>query len=147
MRKKRVMNKELTDEDIEGEGNDKDELEREMAKPTGNAEKIVKGKGKKRKHAKAEVMEDIMTKAMKTVTDGLKESEKMYVELEEKHMEFEERKKQKDREFQKEMMKMLVSRCLPLTLPNILCTNRSPRNQYISILVMGCYSCEHIMNH
>ena len=42
-----------------------------------------------------------MIKAMKTATDGLKESEKMYVELEEKHMEFEERMKQKDQEFQK----------------------------------------------
>ena len=51
-----------------------------------------------------------MTKAMKTATDGLKESEKMYVELEEKHMKFEERMKQKDQEFQKDMMKMLVSR-------------------------------------
>ena len=49
-----------------------------------------------------------MTKAMKRVTDGLKESEKMYVELEEKHMEFEERMKEKDREFQKEMLTMLV---------------------------------------
>ena len=54
-----------------------------------------------------------MTKAMKTVTDGLKESEKMYVELEEKHMEFEERMKQKDQEFQKKMMKMLVSHLPP----------------------------------
>jgi len=57
-----------------------------------------------------------MTKAMKTVTDGLKESELMYVELEEKQMEFEERMKEKDWEFQKEMLTMLVS-YLPLPNP------------------------------
>ena len=92
---------------------EEDESLKETKSSNSVAEKstsIVKGKGKKRKRAKAEVMEDIMTKAMKTMTDGLKESEKMFVKLEEKHMQFEERMKERDREFQKEMMKMLISR-------------------------------------
>lgn len=116
--------KDLTDEDNKREEDDKEELERETAKPIGNlkVEKIVKGKGRKRKCAKKEIMEEVMTKAMKTVTVELKESEKMFVELEEKHMKFEERMKDKDREFQKEMMVMLVSH-LPLPNPTQYRTN------------------------
>jgi len=74
---------------------------------------IGKGKGKKQKRAKAEVMEDIMAKAMKTMTDGIKESEKMFIDLEEKHMKFEEKMKERDHKFQKEMMKMVMSRFTP----------------------------------
>ena len=58
-------------------------------------------------------MEEIVTKAMRTVTDGLKESEKMHAQLEERHMEFEEKMKEKSIDFQKEMMKLLVSRLAP----------------------------------
>ena len=47
-------------------------------------------KGKKRKRAKAEIMEEVMTKTMKTVTDEFKETEKMMLGLEERQMEFEE---------------------------------------------------------
>jgi len=39
-------------------------------------------------------MEDIIAKAMKTMTDRFKESEKMFIDLEEKHMQFEERMKE-----------------------------------------------------
>ena len=74
-------------------------------------------KGKKRKRAKAEVMEEVMTKTMKTVTDGFKETEKMMLGLEERQMAFEERMRKQDREFQMEMMKMLVSR-LPSPNPS-----------------------------
>jgi len=69
--------KEITD-DNGGEEEGKDEFGKKTGSTVG-----VKGKGKKRKHTKAEVMEDMMTKAMKTMTDGLKESEKMFVDLEE----------------------------------------------------------------
>ena len=68
----------------------------------------IKGKVK-RKRAKAEKMEEVMTKTLKTVTDGFKETE-MMIELEEKQMKFEERMRKQDREFQMEMMKMIVSR-------------------------------------
>jgi len=51
-------------------------------------------------------MEEVVTKAMKTVTEGIKELEKMLVELKEKQMQFEERIRQKDREFHVEMMRM-----------------------------------------
>ena len=44
----------------------------------------VEIKGKKRKQSKGEVLEDAMTKVMKTMTDGLRSSDKMFMELEEK---------------------------------------------------------------
>jgi len=75
--------------------------------------KCVVIKGKKRKSAKAKIMEEVVTKAMKTVTEGFNESEKMLLELEEKKMLFEERMKQKDREFHMEIMKMFAGRSPP----------------------------------
>ena len=45
-----------------------------------------------------------MTKAMKTVTDTLKETEKMFVELEERQMAFEERLRNQDRVFQMQIV-------------------------------------------
>jgi len=78
-------NKVITDDNV-GEDDGKDEFGKETGSTVG-----VKGKGKKRKRTKIEVMEGIMTKAMKTMTNGLKESEKMFVDLEEKYMKFEEK--------------------------------------------------------
>lgn len=45
---------------------------------------------------------------MKIVTNGFKETEKIIVELEERQMEFKERIRKQDCEFQMEMMKMLA---------------------------------------
>ena len=53
-------------------------------------------KGKKRKRSKGEVLEDVMSKVMKTMTDGLKSSVKMFTELEEKRMKFEEQQRKED---------------------------------------------------
>ena len=41
-------------------------------------------KGKKRKRSKGEVLENVMIKVVKTMTDGMKSSDKMFTELEEK---------------------------------------------------------------
>lgn len=65
-------------------------------------------KGKKRRRNKEEIIEEVITKAMKTVTDGLKESEKMFLEMEDRQMKFEERMREKDREFQMEMTRMMA---------------------------------------
>lgn len=65
-------------------------------------------KEKKRKRSKGEVVEDVMSKVMKTVTEGLKESDKMLMELEEKRMKFEEQQKREERQFQLQMMQILV---------------------------------------
>ena len=48
-----------------------------------------------------------MSKVMKTMTDGLKSSDKMFTEMEEKRMKFEEQQRKEDREFQLKMMQML----------------------------------------
>jgi len=52
------------------------------------------------------VCEDVMMKAMKVMTDGLKESDKMFIQLEEKRMEFEERQRREERELKLRMVQM-----------------------------------------
>ena len=54
-------------------------------------------KGNKRKRSKGEVIEDVMSKVMISVAEGLKESVKMFLELEEKRMKFEEQQKREER--------------------------------------------------
>ena len=51
-------------------------------------------KGKKRKRSKGEVMEGVALKVMKSVTDGLRESDKLFLEIE-KRLKFEEQKRRK----------------------------------------------------
>ena len=74
----------LDDEDKEDEVESKDTgIEEEYDEPLKETKglssapdksmNIRKGKGKKWRHAKTEVMEDIMAKAMKTMTDRIKE--------------------------------------------------------------------------
>ena len=41
-------------------------------------------KGKKRKQSKGEILEDVMTKMVKMMSDGLKSSDRMFMEMEEK---------------------------------------------------------------
>ena len=53
-------------------------------------------------------MEGVALKVMKSVTDGLRESDKMFLELEEKRMKFEEQQRREERQFQLQMMQMLV---------------------------------------
>lgn len=65
-------------------------------------------KGKKRKRSKGEVMEEVLSNVMKTITEGLKESDRMFLELEEKRMKFEEQQKKEERQFQLQMMQLLV---------------------------------------
>ena len=90
---------------------------------------IIKSKVK-RKRAKAEIMEEVMTKILKTVTDGFKETDKMMVELEEKQMKFEERMRKQYREFQMEM-KMIAICHHPIKV-SIPCTNHTIRKSGVS---------------
>ena len=66
-------------------------------------------KGKKRKRSKGEMLEDVMTKAMKVMTDGLRDSDRMFTELEEKRLKFEEQQRREEREFQLRMIQMMQS--------------------------------------
>ena len=54
------------------------------------------------------MFEEIASKVMKTVTDGLREADKMFIELEEKRMEFEAQQKREERQFQLHLAQMLV---------------------------------------
>ena len=51
-------------------------------------------KGKKQKRSKGEILEDFMTKVVKTMSDGLKSSNRMFMKMEEKRLKFEEREHQ-----------------------------------------------------
>ena len=53
-------------------------------------------------------MEAVVMKVMKTVTESLKENDKMFVELEVKRMKSEEQQKREERQFQLQMMQMLL---------------------------------------
>ena len=64
-------------------------------------------KPKKCKRSKGEIMEDVMVKVMKIVTDSIKSSDKMFSELEEKRLKFEEQQKREERDFQLKMFQML----------------------------------------
>ena len=67
-------------------------------------------KGKKRKRSKGELLEDAMTKAMKIMTDGLGDSDKMFIDLEEKRMKFEENQRSEECEFKLQMVQMFQGR-------------------------------------
>ena len=81
-------------------------------------------KGKKRKRTKGEVMEDVASKLVKTITEGLKESDRMFLELEEKRMKYEEQQKREERQFQLQIMQLLVGSNLPA------CHSSQPPAQY-----------------
>ena len=74
-------------------------------------------KGKKRKRSKGEVIEDALSKVEKTITEGLKESDKMFVELDEERMKVEEQQKRENRQFQLQMMQLHASRICLSTSP------------------------------
>ena len=67
-------------------------------------------KGKKRKRTKDEKIEAVMTKVVKEVVDAQKQSDKMFLEMEEKRMKYEADQRKEEREFQLRMMSMLVGR-------------------------------------
>ena len=48
-----------------------------------------------------------LTKVVKIMSDGLRNSNKMFLELEEKTLKFEEQQKREEREFQLKMVQML----------------------------------------
>ena len=63
---------------------------------------------------------------MKTVTDTLKETEKMFIELEQRQMAFEEHLRNQDWDFHMQIVRMLVGHhpiLVPLTKVSIVCIN------------------------
>lgn len=55
-----------------------------------------------------DAFEEVVSKVMKTVTDGLRETDKMFLELEEKRMEHEAQQKREERQFQLQLAQMLI---------------------------------------
>ena len=54
-----------------------------------------------------------LSKVGKTITEGLKASDKMFLELEERRMKFEELQKREDRRFHLQMMQLLIGSAHP----------------------------------
>ena len=68
------------------------------------------GIGKKRKRTKDERVEAVLNKVVKEVVEAQRESDKMFLELEEKRMNHEANQRREEREFQLRMMSMLLAR-------------------------------------
>lgn len=64
-------------------------------------------KGKKRKRTKEEKIEAVLTSVVKEVVDAQQQSDRMFLELEEKRMKFEADQRKQEHEFQLQMMSML----------------------------------------
>ena len=60
------------------------------------------------------MIDDLVWKVVNTMLEGLKESDKTFLELEEKRMKFEEQQKREERQFQ---MQVLVASAPPRSLP------------------------------
>ena len=73
--------------------------------------KRTEQKKEKKRRNKGEVLDDIIIimKMMKVMTDGLRDSDKMFIELEEKRLKFEEQQRREERQFQLCMVQMLQS--------------------------------------
>ena len=73
----------------------------------GSIEQTPRRKGQKRKKSKTNMFERIMSKVMKVMTDGLRESDRMFVELE-KRMEMEVQQKREECQFQLQLAQMFL---------------------------------------
>ena len=71
-------------------------------------ETSAENKRKEKEENKGKLMEAVLGKVMKTVTESLNKSDKLFVELEEKSMNFEKLQKREERQFHLQMMQMLL---------------------------------------
>lgn len=53
------------------------------------------------------MLDDVITKVMKVMTDRLRDSDKIFTELEEKRLKFEEQQRREEHEFQLHVVQML----------------------------------------
>lgn len=78
-----------------------------------NSTEIQKRKGWKRARSKIEAFEGTMAKIVKTISDGLKEGDRMYMEFEEKRRESEIQQRREEREFQLKLAQLLGGHSTP----------------------------------
>jgi len=64
-------------------------------------------KGKKRIRTRDDKIDDMMKNVVSAVVDAQKESDKMYLEMEEKRMKYEAEQRREEREFQLKVMSLL----------------------------------------
>ena len=73
------------------------------------------GKKRKRSQSKADMFEGLMTKLVKTMSDGLKESDRLFLEFEERRMEQYAQQRRETHQFQLQMAQLLAGRPNPST--------------------------------
>lgn len=69
---------------------------------SGSSSSAIKGK-----RTKGEVVEQVVTKVMKKVTEGLRDGDRLYAEMEQKRLQFEVQQKWEERQFQLQMMQCI----------------------------------------
>ena len=73
-----------------------------------DSESIKKKREKRKRKSKEEQLENVLTKVMKTVTDGMRETEKMLIEVEEKRLANEAQQRRKDSQFQLQLAQIFA---------------------------------------
>ena len=105
-------------------------------------------KGRKRKRSKGEVVEQVVKKVMKTVTEGMKECDRMFMEMEEKRMQFEEQQKREERQFQLQLMQMIFGRSLsPHHPPGRTPPPPPPTDHYSGYMYPSAFSSQPSQSH
>ena len=104
-------------------------------------------KGRKRKRSKGEVVEQVVKKVMKTVTEGMKECDRMFMEMEEKRMQFEEQQKREERQFQLQLMQMIFGRSSPHHPPGHPPPPPPPTDHYSGYMYPSAFSSQPSQSH
>ena len=75
---------------------------------TSDSYEVKPKRSRKRKRGKAEQLEDVLSKVMKTMTDGMRETDKMFIELEEKRLAQEAQQRREERQFQLQLAQLFA---------------------------------------
>ena len=84
-----VVSDEMSDENEDGAESEKSDDVDDSELTSSISATTISSAGIKRSK-KIEMIDDLVSKVVKTVSEGLKESDKMFLELEEKRMKFDE---------------------------------------------------------
>lgn len=75
---------------------------------TSDSNEVKPKRSRKRKRGKAEQLEDVLSKVMKTMTDGMRETDKLFIELEEKRLAQEAQQRREERQFQLQLAQLFA---------------------------------------
>ena len=79
-----------------------------IASDNSEASKKDKEKTRKKRKTREEQLENVLTKVMKTVTDGMRDTEKMFIEVEEKRLSNEAEQRREERQFKLQLAQIFA---------------------------------------